>query len=106
MLGVVDCAIDCVWLAVPQPTEWQRVGNQIDAAFVRARADFVKGCHFSMQSITTTATPISFPRTLPATTTLSPFERRANREVADSWNTHPTLPAVPELPITRIGRAA
>ena len=23
---------NCVWLAVPQPTEWQRIGNQIDAA--------------------------------------------------------------------------
>ena len=24
-----------------QPTEWQRIGNQIDAAFIFARADFV-----------------------------------------------------------------
>src|SRR5437762_795446 len=22
----------CVWLSVPQPTKWQRIGNQIDAA--------------------------------------------------------------------------
>ena len=22
---------NCVWLAVPQPTEWQRIGNQIDS---------------------------------------------------------------------------
>src|SRR4030095_12125514 len=27
--------------AVPEPTEWQRIGDQIDAAFVTARADFV-----------------------------------------------------------------
>jgi hypothetical protein len=25
-----------------QPTEWQRIGNQIDAAFIFARAHFVK----------------------------------------------------------------
>ena len=33
---------DCVWFAVPQPTEWQRIGNQIDAAMIFTRADFVK----------------------------------------------------------------
>jgi hypothetical protein len=27
--------------AFPQPSEWQRIGNQIDAAFISARADFV-----------------------------------------------------------------
>jgi hypothetical protein len=26
---------------LPQPTEWQHVGDQIDAAFVFARSDFV-----------------------------------------------------------------
>jgi hypothetical protein len=26
---------------VPQPTEWQRIDNQIDAAFIFARSDFV-----------------------------------------------------------------
>jgi hypothetical protein len=26
---------------VPQPTEWQHIGNQIDATFVAAWADFV-----------------------------------------------------------------
>ena len=33
----------CCWLrpAVPQATEWQRIGNQIDATFVLARAYFV-----------------------------------------------------------------
>jgi len=25
----------------PQPTEWQRIGNQIDATMILARADFV-----------------------------------------------------------------
>ena len=25
----------------PEPTEWQRIGNQIDAAMIFARADFV-----------------------------------------------------------------
>jgi len=37
MLGVVDC----VWLAVPQPTEWQHLRNQIDAAMIFAEADFI-----------------------------------------------------------------
>ena len=35
------CVANCVWLAVPQPTEWQRIGNQIDVAIIFARADFV-----------------------------------------------------------------
>jgi hypothetical protein len=35
-LRVVDCAGDCVWVAIPQPTEWKRVGNQIDAAMIFA----------------------------------------------------------------------
>ena len=40
-----NCVADCVWLAVPQPTEWQRIGNQIDAAMIFARSDFVnRGC--------------------------------------------------------------
>ena len=26
---------------IPQPAEWQRIGNQIDAALIFARADFV-----------------------------------------------------------------
>ncbi len=32
---------DCISFVVPQATEWQRIGNQIDAAFVFAGADFV-----------------------------------------------------------------
>jgi len=38
---VADCVADRVWLTVPQTTEWQRIGNQIDAAMILARADFV-----------------------------------------------------------------
>ena len=38
---IVHCVAGCIWLAVPQPTEWQRIGNQIDAALILARADFV-----------------------------------------------------------------
>ena len=30
-----------MWLAVPQLTEGQRIGNQIDAAMIFARAHFV-----------------------------------------------------------------
>jgi hypothetical protein len=29
------------WLAVPQATKWQRIGNQIDAAFTFARLNLV-----------------------------------------------------------------
>ena len=38
-----DCIADRIRLAVPQATEWQRIGNQIDAAMIFARADFVNG---------------------------------------------------------------
>ena len=39
--AVVDRVADCVIRrAVPQPTEWQRIGNQIDAAMIFAGADF------------------------------------------------------------------
>jgi hypothetical protein len=27
MLCISDCVRDCVWLAIPQPTEWQHIGN-------------------------------------------------------------------------------
>ena len=42
MLGVGDCVADRIRLAVPQATEWQRIGNQIDAAMIFAWPDFVK----------------------------------------------------------------
>jgi len=37
---IFDHEIGCVWLAVPQATEWQHIRNQINAAMVFARADF------------------------------------------------------------------
>ena len=39
---VIPFVADRVRLAVTQPTKWQRIGNQIDAAMIFARADFVK----------------------------------------------------------------
>jgi hypothetical protein len=36
-LCVSDCVADRVWFNAPQPTEWQRIGNQIDAAMIFAR---------------------------------------------------------------------
>jgi hypothetical protein len=30
-----------IWGVVPQPTEWQHIGNKIKAAFVVARTAFV-----------------------------------------------------------------
>jgi hypothetical protein len=41
MLRVTDCIRDSISIAIPQPTEWQPTGNQIDAATISARADFV-----------------------------------------------------------------
>ena len=40
-LHVIDCIAGCVWFAVPQPTDWQRIGDQIDAAMIFTRANFV-----------------------------------------------------------------
>jgi hypothetical protein len=42
MHGVADCIRGCITPIVPQATEWQRIGNQVDAAMIPARADFVK----------------------------------------------------------------
>ena len=46
-LRVANCILDCIRLAIPQPTEWQHIGNQINAALIFARADFVnaQGMH-------------------------------------------------------------
>jgi len=41
--ALASSAADCVWLTVPQATERQRIGNQIDAAMIFARSDFRKG---------------------------------------------------------------
>jgi hypothetical protein len=41
VFGVPDCICDGIRPGVPQPTERQRIGNQIKAAFIFARADFV-----------------------------------------------------------------
>jgi hypothetical protein len=37
-LGVADCVRD---FGVPEPAEWQRIGDQIHAVFITARAYFV-----------------------------------------------------------------
>src|SRR5262245_43155750 len=41
MLRVPDCIADRIRLAVPQPTEWQGIADQIDAAMIFARVDFI-----------------------------------------------------------------
>jgi hypothetical protein len=52
-LRVADCVADCVWPGIPKPTEWRRIGNQVDAAMVFARADFVNVsfCAYSLPAI-------------------------------------------------------
>jgi hypothetical protein len=41
MLRVAGCIADRIRFTVPQATEWQHIGNQIDAAMITARANFV-----------------------------------------------------------------
>jgi hypothetical protein len=41
MLCVADCVVHGIRLAISQPTEWQRIGDQIDAAMIFTRTDFV-----------------------------------------------------------------
>jgi hypothetical protein len=38
---------DRIRSAIAKPTEWQRIGDQIDAAFIFARSDFVNMCRAS-----------------------------------------------------------
>jgi hypothetical protein len=41
MLRVSDCIADRVGFAIPEPTEWQRIGDKIKAAPIFARSNFV-----------------------------------------------------------------
>ena len=41
LAGVADCIAGSVRSVIPEPTERQRIGNQIDATMIFARADFV-----------------------------------------------------------------
>ena len=41
MFRVSNCVADRARAAIPQPNERQHIGNQIDTAFIFARADFV-----------------------------------------------------------------
>ena len=40
-MAVADCIAGSVQSVIPEPTERQNIGNQIDAAFIFARAHFV-----------------------------------------------------------------
>jgi hypothetical protein len=42
MLRVADCIADSVRLAIPQATERQRIGDEINAAMILACPNFVK----------------------------------------------------------------
>ena len=41
MLRVADCIAGRIRFAVPQTTEWQGIADEIDAAMILARVDFV-----------------------------------------------------------------
>jgi hypothetical protein len=49
------CVAACVWLAVPQATKWQRIGNQINAALIsagngnRTRMASLEGWNFTIK---------------------------------------------------------
>ncbi|TMP93668.1 MAG: hypothetical protein E6L08_05095 [Verrucomicrobia bacterium] len=46
-LGVADCISDCVWLTVPEPTQWERIGDEIKAVMIfpyRATANSNSAC--------------------------------------------------------------
>ena len=43
MLRVTDCVAGSVWSAIQEPTEWQRIGNQIKAAMIFAGVNLVNG---------------------------------------------------------------
>ena len=43
MLGIGDCVANRIRLSVPQATEWQRIGTQIDAAMNLCVAGLRKG---------------------------------------------------------------
>ena len=47
-LRVID---GVVWLAIRQATEWQRIGNQIDAAMIFAGANFVCELELELGSV-------------------------------------------------------
>ena len=49
MFSVTDCIADSFRPAVQKPTEWQHIGNEIDAAFVFAGTDFVNVHHSSIR---------------------------------------------------------
>jgi hypothetical protein len=38
VLRVSDCVCDGIWPGIPEPTEWQRIGDEIDASFIFAGA--------------------------------------------------------------------
>jgi hypothetical protein len=44
---VADCIADYIRFAIPQPSEWQRIGNQIESAPVVSWPDFV-GMHYTI----------------------------------------------------------
>jgi hypothetical protein len=41
MLSIRLPRVESKWGKIPPPTEWQHIGNEIKAAFIPARMDFV-----------------------------------------------------------------
>ena len=62
---VSDRILGCVRAAIPQPTEWQHFGNQVNAAFIFARTQFVsvQGCTALTRFVQKKFCPFSTPKT-------------------------------------------
>jgi hypothetical protein len=66
VLRVINCIARRVRPGIPQATEWQRIGNQIDATMIFARADFVNVHHATVGRSHFNRKPISAVSTRPA----------------------------------------
>jgi len=38
---ITDCVADCILPSIPEPTEWQHIGNQVNTAMIFARPHFL-----------------------------------------------------------------
>jgi hypothetical protein len=60
MFGVADCVADRIGFAVPEPTEWQRIGDEIDAASYRCAGVLRKRVSVQDSSMTSLPDHLSF----------------------------------------------
>ena len=84
-LCVADYVADCIWLGIPQPAEWQHIGNKIDAAFIFAR-------HFSRSFPTVAGVFAAKPRdSAQCTANGNRRERLASETLCKATKSHAKL---------------